>query len=256
MINFTINNEVQSWFGGSSLLPNVTFSGEVLEDCHANFLSITAGSDPVNVGVIIVVVFFIILIFAILGLFFAYRSKKKKYEKMQNRSGNDSQGAVGFGLATKSYEEGRGPRQKKLTSTPQKPDVIERELVNQSPLGGEFSRHRRAADLPDYSASMVMQEPDTAPEHYDIDNASSIAPSDIDVIYHYKGYRDQARSGPGHGPIPIRLSSLGVGGGAGARLQSTPLARLSPSSEMSHQTPRILICVKEIPLLRPCPILF
>ena len=242
-MNFTINNEVQSWFGGSSLLPNVTFSGEVLEDCHANFLSITAGSDPVNVGVIIVVVFFIILIFAILGSFFAYRSKKKKYEKMQNRSGNDSQGAVGFGLATKSYEEGRGPRQKKLTSTPQKPDVIERELVNQSPLGG---------DLPDYSASMVMQEPDTAPEHYDIDNASSIAPSDIDVIYHYKGYRDQARSGPG----PIRLSSLGVGGGAGARLQSTPLARLSPSSEMSHQTPRILICVKEIPLLRPCPILF
>ena len=199
-------------------------------------------------------VFFIILIFAILGSFFAYRSKKKKYEKMQNRSGNDSQGAVGFGLATKSYEEGRGPRQKKLTSTPQKPDVIERELVNQSPLGGEFSRHRGAADLPDYSASMVMQEPDTAPEHYDIDNASSIAPSDIDVIYHYKGYRDQARSGPGHGPI--RLSSLGVGGGAGARLQSTPLARLSPSSEMSHQTPRILICVKEIPLLRPCPILF
>ena len=143
-MNFTINNEVQSWFGGSSLLPNVTFSGEVLEDCHANFLSITAGSDPVNVGVIIVVVFFIILIFAILGLFFAYRSKKKKYEKMQNRSGNDSQGAVGFGLATKSYEEGRGPRQKKLTSTPQKPDVIERELVNQSPLGGEFSRHRWA----------------------------------------------------------------------------------------------------------------
>ena len=136
-MNFTINNEVQSWFGGSSLLPNVTFSGEVLEDCHANFLSITAGSDPVNVGVIIVVVLFIILIFAILGSFFAYRSKKKKYEKMQNRSGNDSQGAVGFGLATKSYEEGRGPRQKKLTSTPQKPDVIERELVNQSPLRDE-----------------------------------------------------------------------------------------------------------------------
>ena len=24
------------------------------------------------------------------------------------------------------------------------------------------------------------------PEHYDIENASSIAPSDIDIIYHYK----------------------------------------------------------------------
>merc|ERR1711902_114105 len=122
-------------------------------------------------------------------------------------------------------------RQKKMTSH-QEPDVIEREMVNASPLG-DYSRH----DLPDYSASMVMQEPD-APEHYDLENASSIAPSDIDVIYHYKGYRDQSRSGPGHGPI--RLSSLGVGGGAGSRLQSTPLARLSPSSEMSHQTTRIL----------------
>ena len=24
------------------------------------------------------------------------------------------------------------------------------------------------------------------PEHYDLENASSIAPSDIDIIYHYK----------------------------------------------------------------------
>ena len=24
-------------------------------------------------------------------------------------------------------------------------------------------------------------------EHYDIENASSIAPSDIDIVYHYKG---------------------------------------------------------------------
>merc|ERR1712032_1605245 len=34
---------------------------------------------------------------------------------------------------------------------------------------------------------------------------------------------------------PIRLTSLGNN-----KMQSTPLARLSPSSEMSHQTPRIL----------------
>ena len=35
---------------------------------------------------------------------------------------------------------------------------------------------------------------------------------------------------------PIRLQSLG----GGNKMQSTPLARLSPTSEMSHQTPRIL----------------
>merc|ERR1712242_411345 len=113
-MNFTINNEVQSWFGGSSLLPNVTFSGEVLEDCHANFLSITAGSDPVNVGVIIVVVFFIILIFAILGSFFAFRLKKKRYKKMQNRSVSDSQANSGLGVNNKNHEDStRINRQKK-----------------------------------------------------------------------------------------------------------------------------------------------
>ena len=88
---------------------------------------------------------------------------------------------------------------------------------------------------------MVMQEPD-GPEHYDLENASSIAPSDIDVIYHYKGYREGGRTerwGRAQDKMvsssPIRLQSLG-----GNKMQSTPLARLSPTSEMSHQTPRIL----------------
>merc|ERR1712147_607980 len=96
------------------------------------------------------------------------------------------------------------------------------------------------------SASMVMQEPDQ-PEHYDLENASSIAPSDIDIIYHYKGYREGGRHGrelnmdrwgrtnDKMANSPIRLTSL-----SNNKMQSTPLARLSPSSEMSHQTPRIL----------------
>ena len=123
----------------------------------------------------------------------------------------------------------------------QKPDVIERDVVNESPLG-----YSTRDDLPDYSASMVMQEPDQ-PEHYDLENASSIAPSDIDIIYHYKDYRDGGRHGRDlnmdrwgklnhkNNSSPIRLTSL-----SNNKLQSTPLARLSPSSELSHQTPRIL----------------
>lgn len=30
------------------------------------------------------------------------------------------------------------------------------------------------------------------PEHYDLENASSIAPSDIDIVYHYKGMQINA----------------------------------------------------------------
>ena len=237
LVNFTIDNEIQSFYGSSSLLPDVVFRGQVLEECPPNL------TDPVNVGIVIVIIFFVILICAILGSFFVFRWKKLRYKKMQNRSVTDSQANSGMGMNNKTHEEGgRINRQKKLNTTiPQKPDVIEREMVNESPLG-----YSQRDDLPDYSASMVMQEPDQ-PEHYDLENASSIAPSDIDIIYHYKGYREGGRHGRelnmdrwGHtnekmASSPIRLTSLGNN-----KMQSTPLARLSPSSEMSHQTPRIL----------------
>merc|ERR1712111_326652 len=67
-------------------------------------------------------------------------------------------------------------------------------------------------------------------ELYDIENASSIAPSDIDIVRHYKGFRE------GH----LGRSLPKKKGRNSNNLNNTPLARLSPSSEMSHNTPRIL----------------
>ena len=190
LVNFTINNEVQSFQGGSRLLQNVSWAGEVLAQCPPSFLSSSVGSNPVNVGVIIVLVFFVVLIIAILGSFFLFRLKKKKYEKMQNRSAHtDSSALQGPGLGLQGRQVSRHKKQLHSNSSssqsPQKPDVIEREVVAGSPV-----------DFNDYSmgVSMVMQEPD-GPEHYDLENASSIAPSDIDVIYHYKGYREGGRGG-------------------------------------------------------------
>ena len=86
--------------------------------------------------------------------------------------------------------------------------------------------------------SMYSHEP---AEHYDIENASSIAPSDIDIVYHYKGYRDGGNHhrnyGGGHRSLPKKKRS---GGLMNHPHNQTPLARLSPSSEISHNTPRIL----------------
>ena len=48
-------------------------AGTVNPSCPPSFLAATAGSDPVNVGVVIVIVFFVILIVAILGSFFAFK---------------------------------------------------------------------------------------------------------------------------------------------------------------------------------------
>lgn len=172
---------------------------------------------------------------------------------------------------------------------PQRPDIIEREVVSKSPPPmppqSSNQHHSHGSDHP---GGVDMNE---YPEHYDLENASSIAPSDIDIVYHYKGYREASGGGGGgprkykatlppavasythhkHGPSSVAQqqhrhsphhgsfaprppplsqqqqssqqtsSSVTSNGPSSSRQhQSTPLARLSPSSELSSQQPRIL----------------
>lgn len=181
---------------------------------------------------------------------------------------------VGPELLTKKFKE-----RSELTPTaelpqqrPQRPDIIEREVVGKSPLIRE--EHHMAMPPPlhplplEHAGSVDLGS--EYPEHYDLENASSIAPSDIDIVYHYKGYREAGglrkykatappvsaythhkhqsaasqqqhrhgapfvtRGGQGGQPPPPPTS-------ASRTHQSTPLARLSPSSELSSQQPRIL----------------
>jgi len=167
---------------------------------------------------------------------------------------------------------------------PQRPDIIEREVM------GKRDEHHPPMPMPPSS-----MDPDM-PEHYDLENASSIAPSDIDIVYHYKGFREAGanmrkykasppahipsafhhkhqgtpqpapsthRHSPHHGSAsflpsrdsphsvrPVLPPASRVDSPAGASVQpnvaarlqhqTTPLARLSPSSEVSSQQPRIL----------------
>ncbi|KAH8260379.1 hypothetical protein KR026_010588 [Drosophila bipectinata] len=153
---------------------------------------------------------------------------------------------------------------------PQRPDIIEREVVGKSPL----IRDEHRLPLPplhplplDHASSMDMGS--EYPEHYDLENASSIAPSDIDIVYHYKGYREaggmrkykatappvsaythhkhqsaasqqQHRHGAPFGPRSQGNQPPPPPTNSSRTHQSTPLARLSPSSELSSQQPRIL----------------
>lgn len=177
---------------------------------------------------------------------------------------------VGPELLSKKYKE------RDLGNTepqrPQRPDIIEREVVGKSPPLRE--EHHPPLPPPgqhhshDHPGGVDLNE---YPEHYDLENASSIAPSDIDIVYHYKGYRDgggvrkykatpppvsythhkhvganqqQHRHSPHHvGPFAPRAppqSSQPQSSNVPRQHQSTPLARLSPSSELSSQQPRIL----------------
>ncbi|KAH8237858.1 hypothetical protein KR032_003993 [Drosophila birchii] len=126
---------------------------------------------------------------------------------------------VGSELLTKKFKE-----RSELTPTaelpqqrPQRPDIIEREVVGKSPLIRE--EHHMAMPPPlhplplEHAGSVDLGS--EYPEHYDLENASSIAPSDIDIVYHYKGYREA--------------------GGLRKYKATAP-----PVSELSSQQPRIL----------------
>ncbi|KAG8454113.1 hypothetical protein GDO86_000669 [Hymenochirus boettgeri] len=93
-----------------------------------------------------------------------------------------------------------------------KPDIIERE--NPYLIYDETDIPHNSEIIP----SAPLATPETEIEHYDIDNASSIAPSDADIIQHYKQFRShtpkfsiQRHSPLGfarQSPLPLGASSL------------------------------------------------
>lgn len=313
-------------------------------------VSAAAAPDPLSIGITLVIVFFVILLVAILVSFVVFRLRRQKKEKGDGPGGspgaakqNGSMTLVaggGVGVSSVGGDSREGPpgflsetgdvlrgghhlvapeliskkyKEREIVGAemrPQRPDIIEREVVSKSlpqhpplPPPGATSQSQGQThhphEQPQPSSGGVDLE---VPEHYDLENASSIAPSDIDIVYHYKGYREggnvrkykatpphlppsaggsgggsggggpvasyhhkhqasaqqqQHRHSPHHFPPGTRSvvppppasrvdspPSTGAGGsssGGGKLLQSTPLARLSPSSELSaQQTPRIL----------------
>lgn len=304
--NFSINNEIQPFNGSGSVFHEVISRGKVMKDCNGPIGVGTATvPDPLSIGITLVIVFFVVLLVAILVSFVVFRLRKQYKEKggvsnspsgihsKQNGGSaissslnvvNDnvlSRGIhnsdnmtyhadgdvirgigghplVGPELLSKKYKEreilqGDIPR-------PQRPDIIEREVVSKSPPPIPPNSNHNHDHVPTDLNSEI-------PEHYDLENASSIAPSDIDIVYHYKGYREaggvrkykntpppvagyhhkhaaaqmqvQHRHSPHH-PTGYPPRAPPVTSPNSRPHQSTPLARLSPSSEMSAQQPRIL----------------
>ncbi|XP_065342592.1 cadherin-related tumor suppressor [Cloeon dipterum] len=300
LANFTINDEVQPLNGTGSIFNDIESFGKVHAGCSGPIVGAAAAPTPLSIGVTLVIVFFIILIVAILVSFAVFRLRRQSKENPKQNGGGllgggpgsaTSLGVVGPGvsgdtsfldgdvstealrshlaqeLVSKKYKE------REVADRPHpRPDIIERE-VSKSP-------RPLMDDQPDPSGN-----DNDMPEHYDLENASSIAPSDIDVVYHYKGFRDgnvrkyktnphlppasfhhkhghrhsphsfaPPQSGPSPAPPPPHrdsprgnhllrqspISPVARDSPSVIKMQSTPLARLSPSSELSQQAPRIL----------------
>jgi len=222
LANFTVNNEVQPFNGSGSIFKDVLYHGKVSSGCRGP-IGAAATADPLSIGITLVIVFFVILLIAILVSFIVFRLRRQNKEKsalsVVNKNnaiitgnplvgtGNDNLmsrhentyisdtsdlrgvGHMGPELISKKYKE------REINTTvehrPQRPDIIEREVTKSPPIRDEHP------PLPPPTQTSLHShehnpEPDI-PEHYDLENASSIAPSDIDIVYHYKGYRDGMR---------------------------------------------------------------
>ncbi len=248
--NFTLNGELQSVrpFTGTQLLEADVPSGVHMEGCDVEILRVAQTKSDLGVALTVVIVFFVVVLVTITLSFGFFRWRSKHGKKSQSggqmfdlANRDNSQSKNNFGVANRSFdmrdEESMQLNNSRVPLHPTsgrdsapKPDVIDpdhsihhRRALSHSPLNNED---------PMASASNVFGASNNeGMEHYDIENASSIAPSDIDIVYHYKGYRDGNRG---------RSLPKKKGRGNNSAMHNTPLARLSPSSEMSHMTPRIL----------------
>ncbi|KAG9345552.1 hypothetical protein JZ751_008696 [Albula glossodonta] len=170
------------------------------------------------------------------------KKKKKKKKGSENVAFDDPDNIPPYGddMAVRKQPEGNP-----------KPDIIERE--NPYLIYDETDLPHGNETVPSAPCAPACPggppEPDM--EHYDIDNASSIAPSDADIIQHYKQFRShtpkfsiQRHSPLGfarQSPLPLGASSYTYQPPYAQGLRSTPLSH-------SHST-----CPTPNPLSRHSP---
>lgn len=147
------------------------------------------------------------------------KTKQKKKKGSENVAFDDPDNIPPYGddMTVRKQPEGNP-----------KPDIIERE--NPYLIYDETDIPHTTETIP--SAPLASPEPEI--EHYDIDNASSIAPSDADIIQHYKQFRShtpkfsiQRHSPLGfarQSPMPLGASSLTYQPAYGQGLRTTSLS--------------------------------
>jgi protocadherin Fat 4 len=270
--------------GAASERFDVEVLGKVDAGCEAIPLGSTT-ADGLYIAVIVIVIFFVLVVAAIIIGFIVIRRRKQKkkseYSKQNGSVMSKSNGAIldkangdnrshqdsGFTesgdlseeaiirqhiaeeLATRMYNEreishlSAGGR-----LTPNRPDILARQSVD---LGDGTVIVENGIDNVGYS--------DEPPEHYDIDNASSIAPSDlVDVVSHYKRYRHgivgnhnnhKHRHGAPHRGHPHRHSPSPLVG----PIVETPQKGQSPSVGLHSDSPGVLT-MQSTPIVRQSPL--
>ena len=225
MANFTVNNELQTLYEPNSFLTPEIPDGLITDQCDIKILESTETKTFVDVGIIIVLVFFVLLfsVFCISFLFYKLRKRNKKLKSSSNEGITDnlSSGVNNLGLeyspqnrsgvaATAAAAHSRGPSSDDTAmmnsvilnnqKEQQQQQQYDRPLYQQLQQQQQQPHHLpHRSPLPhSFDDDLHLYRDPGSAEHYDLENASSIAPSDIDVVYHYKGFRDGGGGVGGH----------------------------------------------------------
>ncbi|CAH6789163.1 Fat4 [Phodopus roborovskii] len=163
------------------------------------------------------------------------KPKEKKKKGSENVAFDDPDNIPPYGddLAVRKQPEGNP-----------KPDIIERE--NPYLIFDETDIPHNSETIP----SAPLASPEQEIEHYDIDNASSIAPSDADIIQHYKQFRSHTPkfSIQRHSPLGFARQSPMPLGASSLTYQPSSYGQALRSSSLSHSA-----CPTPNPLSRHSP---
>lgn len=169
------------------------------------------------------------------------KKKKKKKKGSENVAFDDPDNIPPYGddMTVRKQPEGNP-----------KPDIIERE--NPYLIYDETDIPHNNETIP----SAPCAGPEADMEHYDIDNASSIAPSDADIIQHYKHFRSHTPkfSIQRHSPLGFaRQSPLPLGATTSYTYQPsyTQGLRSTPLSHSACPTPNPLSRHSPAPFTKP-----
>uniref|UniRef100_A0A8D3DRM0 Protocadherin Fat 4 n=1 Tax=Scophthalmus maximus TaxID=52904 RepID=A0A8D3DRM0_SCOMX len=179
------------------------------------------------------------------------KEKKPKEKKKKKKKGSEN---VAFDDPDNIPPYGDDMTVRKQPEGNPKPDIIERE--NPYLIYDETDIPHNNETVPSAPCA-PCNGPEADIEHYDIDNASSIAPSDADIIQHYKQFRShtpkfsiQRHSPLGfarQSPLPLGATSYNYQPQYTQALRSTPLSH----SHSACPTPNPLSRHSPAPFTKP-----
>uniref|UniRef100_A0A8D0FG95 Protocadherin Fat 4 n=1 Tax=Strix occidentalis caurina TaxID=311401 RepID=A0A8D0FG95_STROC len=195
---------------------------------HPAELSLPLWAVPAIVGSCATVLALLVLSLILCNQCRGKKSKAPKEEKKTKEKKKKGSENVAFDDPDNIPPYGDDMTVRKQPEGNPKPDIIERE--NPYLIYDETDIPHTTETIP--SAPLASPEPEI--EHYDIDNASSIAPSDADIVQHYKQFRShtpkfsiQRHSPLGfarQSPMPLGASSLTYQPAYGQGLRTTSLS--------------------------------